>query len=240
MGGSLAQTLILRGRALFLSSGGGQALVDTAVAVIVQAVADLGGGVDLARTGPATGAGAGRSVGADTHGLIAAIQRGRRHHAVVDDPVAVVVQPVACFRNRALADHAAPGATGALGGSRALSPILRGVTLLLRGSGGQVVVDAPIAVVVEAIADLSHWRDRLHTLPGAAHALGRGDAGAGIVGGPALLVGRGRDDSVVDDPIAVVVLAVALLSGGPLADHTTPGAAGALGGGRALALILCC
>ena len=186
--------------------------VDQSIAVIVESVADLSARVHGADADPAAGSVTLRLPHADADVLALAVQLLGREHGVVDHPVAVVVFAVAHLGLGALEHHAAPVAAGALGDRLALAAVLGGIAPFFGrlGAGGQVVDDA-VAVVVEPIAFFGDRALADHALPTAGHALGGGGTGALVGLGRALLVGRSGRHVVVNDPVAIVVGAIAQL-----------------------------
>ena len=212
----------------------GQAFVDAAVAVVVDAVADLGRGV---------AGGAALHLAADAvldHRLAGADAADRGAEALVRLPVAVVVLAVAglgaggdlAVARAEVAEHAGLGA--AVADAHVLGRGRAGVTAL----GAAVhavaaVVDHAVAVVVErAVADLAAGRAGGAALHLAADAVLDGDlAGADAAGGGA--------EALVDGAVAVVVDAVARLGDGAGAAAVDAGLVAvldAVGAGRGLAV----
>ena len=183
-------------------------LVDAPVAVVVEAVADLGLGLGRgAVLPPAVDADLLAGAAGGGAGLLGAVLAVA---VVVDDAVAVVVEPVAALGSRLdLAVAGAPDAGGAGVLAVDADALVPGVgRAFVAGFGhpvdaGAAVVDDPIAVVVEAVTSLG---DRQH-LTGA----GGPDsvvAGALPVGAEADGAGVGRAfvASLGDAALAVAVL----------------------------------
>ena len=192
----------------------GHALVAAPVAVVVDVVADLDARRGLAGAHarpPAGHAGLGAGA-AGAHALGAARARvAAPGHAVVDEAVAVVVDVVAGLRRRELLTRAAaPRARSADLRTRETGANARGPARTRVAAPDQSLVDLPIAVVVDVVAELGRGRARGHRADGA-RAVARADDAAGAHAG-ARALGAGHPEvrkALVAHAVAVVVLAVA-------------------------------
>src|SRR5262249_28787406 len=208
-------------------AGAGHVVVDLPVAVVVEPVADLGGRVDLA-------AALRRPLDAHDLALLAlagADRPARRAHVdriVVDEPVAVVVEPVALLVGGRRAAPAHEHAVDARLGARTALAHVRAARL---AHADRHVVDHPVAVVVEPVAHLGAGVDGAHAHRHA-HATGQD---AELARAHVRRAARAHVvQALVDEPVAVVVLAVAHFGLGLIL--RAAGVRGAAGGERPRAL----
>src|SRR5262249_12804712 len=193
-------------------------VVGGAVAVVIEPVADFGAGwggavahlraADAADAAQCADAAAGARREVAGRAARRARVAERLAEAVIDDAVAVVVEPVAGFGARADVRVALPHAADLLA--------LRGADALRLPA--HEVVDLPVAVVVEAVADFRGRNGRAHTRQRSALALegartagaraGEAAAGRGNAAGRARRI-AGLPLRLVDHAVAVVVEAVA-------------------------------
>ena len=190
-------------------------LVREPVAVVVQAVAGLRRRAHVALTGRPQAARAGLCPCLAAPLVVAAGARlavltDVAHAALVDQPVAVVVQLVALLRGRGdatLTEHLAVQTRQRAG--------LAGALALAAGlaHAGEGLVHLAVAVVVHAVAELVHRRHPARALELARHTDGKTRLTAAfVVAAGLVLLGEG----LVDLAVAVVVHAVAELVGRPL------------------------
>jgi hypothetical protein len=192
------------------------AIVDLTVTIVVFAIADLRGRPNPSNTDPA-----GHALTLKMPRLAFALYgrsrrqarriaaTGRRHHAIVDDSVAVVILPVAHFGR---GPHVIAHDVSAHARADALLT-LADIAAAGHANPGHIlvrVVNNPIAIVVNAVTDLGRGADRtdrtLHVCPlGVADVLPRALARRLV----ARLAQGGK--IFVDETVAVVVLAVAQL-----------------------------
>src|SRR5262249_34439077 len=184
-------------------------LVDAAIAVVVDAVADLRGRLAVARAHQCAALAAERTLAADarlTRGARAAATRV----ALVDLPVAVVILEVARFRCRsARCDVArragAVAATDLRSGTLACADSDRA----RRAQVDERLVGRAVTVVVQAVTGLDHGRARLYADEGAALTVTDPRvADAGKTGGARAAATR---IALVSLAVAIVVDAVAAL-----------------------------
>ncbi len=193
-----------RVRRAALAAGAARAVVDNAVAVVVNAVAGFAGRVDRADTNQRARLALHRPKRAG-EGIVLAAGNACSRRIVVDHAVAVVIDAVAGFRLRA--DRANAGKSAGLARNRSKFAGARvGRTALAADSAG-AVVDGAVAVVVDAIAGFRLRIDGTHAGERAALALNRSELAGAYVGLTALAAGARR--VVVDGAVAVVVDAVA-------------------------------
>jgi hypothetical protein len=216
----------------YAAGGGAQTLVHAAIAIIVQAVADLVGGhyraytlIPLAVLVTGLGASLAEAYTLSTGGTgVASLSAaGRTHAALINGAIAVVVQPVA-------ADLVAGFTRHTLLGNAVDAVVDRALAFAYATRGGaQALINTAIAVVVETVADLLAGFTR-HTL--------LGNAVDAVIDRALALAHatRGGAQALINTPIAVVVEIVAdLLAGGcvldasatPLPVHARLGAIGA-------------
>ena len=204
----------------------GEAVVDDAIAVVVEAIADLGGGG--AGLDGADDLGAIFAAGAHAVALAVAhagdAHRAQGLEAFVHGAVAVVVHPVADLRARltglGVTDHMVAG-----GGAHAYAraPADAGAHRAGPSETGEPIVDVAVAVVVEAVAELGLGIDRRGVADDRATVL-RADADPGSLAGSDADPARGADVDValIDCAVAVVVETIAPLGCG----HAPRGIAG--------------
>ena len=184
-------------------------LVDLAVAVVVQGVAELQVRGDVGGAGQAVALGradhhaasAGPRPAGRAFGERLLLDRIRPHEVLVGEAVAVVVQGVAGELCAVLVvghgrEVALPQPVGAGGGDVAHRAFSQPGAGRVGAGGAQLLVGEAVAVVVELVADLD--RD-----------LGRGAAGVGGAGGLA-------DAGALDHPLAALAHALTGRAGGEL------------------------
>ena len=185
-------------------------LVGVTVAVVVDPVAQLRRGPPLADARPPADllTGAARP---DAFGLCGVRVTGDHRGPLVGRTVAIVVGPVADLRTRSDLPHADHLAADPL--ARAAGPHARRARVeVVAGLGRRLLVEVPVAIVVDVVAQLG----------GAGHRVDRADALALEAHPPGLSDARARSDlahladreALVDACVAVVVHRVAHLVGG--------------------------
>jgi hypothetical protein len=199
--------------AWFLERTAGSAVIDQAVAVVVDAVAELGcrrsgdgvtargvagfGAHQRART--RAGASPGRAGLAEAHKLL------------IDLAVAIVVKAVAEFVERCTRPRAT-GHPAVVGAHPQAVGLAEPLPQRARFAEAQLLVDFAVAVVVDAVAPLGSWEPRLRAAGGGT--IGRADRRTGLSASANADLTRRIDRKVlVYFAIAVVVKTVAGLDG---------------------------
>lgn len=130
------------------------AIIDGAIAIIIQSVADLGAWIRITIANDST-AGAGRR----SRGAYTKLPRVAHHRttgiAVVDNSVAIIVQAVASFGRWIVVAIAHNRAASTRRRSRRTNTWLTGIAV--RAGAGIAVVDGTIAIVIEPVACFRAW-----------------------------------------------------------------------------------